>query len=168
MEENNDEKTNDEKTNDEKTNDEKTKVINVGVSKIRPQYNNLAEWMKNKEEHVYIGRKGAVFIDGIRFPLYDSIWANPYKITNEQPREKVLSLYSEYIDKKIQNDNMIGQLLKLKGKKLGCWCKPECCHGDILVGLIKKYDPIQDSKTIGKQIVFEIYDPIQVSRTIEK
>ena len=24
-------------------------------------------------------------------------------------------------------------LLELKGKTLGCWCKPEDCHGDILV-----------------------------------
>ena len=118
-----------------------TQVVNVSVKKIRPKYNNLSEWMKNKNEHEYIGRKGVVFIDGIRFPLYDSIWANPYKITENQSREQVLQLYSEYIEKKLESDNnLVKELLHLKGKKLGCWCKPECCHGDILVDLIKKYD----------------------------
>ncbi len=118
-----------------------TQVINVCVGNIRPEYNNLSEWMKNKEEHVYIGRKGVVFIDGVRFPLYDSLWANPYKISDSQPREKVLELYLEHIENKIKSDNLlVKELLKLKGKKLGCWCKPECCHGDILINLIKKYD----------------------------
>lgn len=27
-------------------------------------------------------------------------------------------------------------LLKLNGKTLGCWCKPDACHGDILIELI--------------------------------
>ena len=94
-----------------------------------------------KDENVYIGRKGVVFIDGVRFPLYDSIWANPYKITETQSREQVLKLYLKYIEKKLESDsNLVGELLKLDGKKLGCWCKPECCHGDILLELMKKYD----------------------------
>jgi hypothetical protein len=118
-----------------------TQVVNVKISNIKPQYKNLSEWMKKKDENVYIGRKQIIFIDGIRFPLYDSIWANPYKITENQSREQVLKLYLEYIEKKLESDNnLVEELLKLKGKKLGCWCKPECCHGDILVKLIEKYD----------------------------
>jgi hypothetical protein len=31
------------------------------------------------------------------------------------------------------------QLRELKGKELGCWCKPNKCHGDILLELIDKY-----------------------------
>jgi hypothetical protein len=27
---------------------------------------------------------------------------------------------------------------ELKAKVLGCWCKPEACHGDILVEIIEK------------------------------
>jgi hypothetical protein len=119
----------------------KTQVINVKVLNLRPKYNNLAEWIKNKDENIYIGRKGVIFIDGVRFPLYDSIWANPFKINENQSRDEVLRLYSEYIEKKLESDNnLVNELLKLKGKKLGCWCKPECCHGDILIDLIKKYD----------------------------
>ena len=118
-----------------------TQVINVSVKNIRPQYKNLHEWIGNKNDHVYIGRKGVVFIDGVRYPLENSIWANPYKISNDMSREQVLELYNEYIKNKLEKDNnLIKELLKLKGKKLGCWCKPECCHGDILLEMIKKYD----------------------------
>lgn len=118
-----------------------TQVVNVKVSNIKPQYKNLSEWMKKKDENVYIGRKQVIFIDGVRFPLYDSTWANPYKITENQSREDVLKLYLEYMEKKLESDNnLVDELLKLKGKKLGCWCKPECCHGDILIKLIEKYD----------------------------
>jgi len=123
--------------------DEKTEVINVGVKNIRPQYLNLHKWMLEKKSNVYIGRARVVFIDGIRYPLEDSIWANPYKITETQPREKVLELYREYIEKKLNLEpKLIEKLKELDGKKLGCWCKPECCHGDILVELITKYKNI--------------------------
>jgi hypothetical protein len=118
-----------------------TQVIKVSVENIRPEYNNLYEWMKNKDENIYIGRKGVVFINGTRFPLNDSPWANPYKITKDQSREQVLLMYLEYIEKKLEsNNNLINDLLNLKGKKLGCWCKPLSCHGDILIKLIEKYD----------------------------
>ncbi len=118
-----------------------TNVVNVSVSKIRPKYKNLYEWMSNTDENFYIGRGHVVYINGIKYPLYDSIWSNPYKITKERPREIVIELYKNYIEKKLEtNKNLIKELLKLKGKKLGCWCKPEYCHGDVLVKLIKKYD----------------------------
>lgn len=42
-------------------------IINCKVEFIRPQYNNLQEWM-NDENNIYIGRKGIVFINGVRFP----------------------------------------------------------------------------------------------------
>lgn len=132
------------KNNDEnldtKNNDETT-VLNVCVKNIRPKYKNLHKWMLDKESNVYIGRSRVVFIDGIRYPLYDSIWANPFKITETQSREQVLKLYREYIENKLESDPiLVNNLLKLKGKKLGCWCKPNDCHGDILVELISKYE----------------------------
>lgn len=118
----------------------KTEVMNVSVKNIRPKYSNLHQWILDKETNVYIGRARVVFIDGVRYPLEDSIWANPYKITETQSREQVLKLYYEYIEEKLKsNPELVKLLIKLDGKKLGCWCKPECCHGDILVELINKY-----------------------------
>ena len=31
------------------------------------------------------------------------------------------------------------QLISMKGKRLGCWCYPDACHGDVLLELIDMY-----------------------------
>jgi hypothetical protein len=114
-------------------------IVNVKVNNIRPQYKNLEEWMKN-ENNVYIARKGIIFIDKKRFPTFDSIWHNPYKITEENTREMVIEKYEKYIREKLQKDKkLVCELVKLKGKNLGCWCHPEKCHGDIILKLIEEY-----------------------------
>ena len=50
-----------------------TKVVNVKVSYIRPQYNNLKEWCEDSN-NVYIGRQGVVFVDGQRYPKQASVF----------------------------------------------------------------------------------------------
>lgn len=113
-----------------------TKVVCVKVNQIRPQYQNLKEWM-NDPLNVYIGRRGIVFIDNVRFPKEDSIWANPYKVGRDGTREEVIAKYKNHITHLISSNQITkDQLLSLKGKILGCWCKPEPCHGDVLVELI--------------------------------
>ena len=114
-------------------------VVNCKVKFIRPKYNNLEEWM-NDENNIYIGRKGVVFIDNIRFPQNSSNFANPYKIGKDGTREEILLKYKNYIVNKLNNNkDLVIELLSLKGKKLGCWCCPEMCHGDILLDLIDAY-----------------------------
>ena len=113
-----------------------TKVVNVRVKHIRPQYSNLKEWMEN-DKNEYIGRGGIVFIDGVRYPENGSIFANPYKL--EVSREESLRKFREHIIKKIKDEDLYEELMKLEGKNLGCWCKPELCHGDILVKLIDEF-----------------------------
>jgi hypothetical protein len=118
-------------------------VVNVKVANIRPKYNNLEEWC-NDSTNVYIGRKGIVFIDGVRYPKKDSFWCNPYKIDKNNNRDNVLFLYEKYLTEELSNDkNFIKELAKLKGKKLGCWCKPEQCHGDILLKFINQLSNTQ-------------------------
>lgn len=124
-----------------------TKVVNIKVENIRPEYNNLSEWMSNSN-NVYIGRKGIVFIDGKRFPQKDSIWHNPYKINDKIDRKTVINRYRKFIINKIRCEELTDQLLALKGKNLGCWCKPNECHGDVLVELINKYQNIELSKQL--------------------
>jgi len=112
-----------------------TKVICVKVKNIRPQYQNLKEWIEDPN-NVYIGRGGIVFIDKIRYPKQNSIWANPFKINKNETREDVIIKYKKYILNKISSDPKTYDLEKLRGKTLGCWCKPEKCHGDILIELL--------------------------------
>lgn len=124
----------------------KTIVVNVKVKNIRPAYNDvqkcvgyndLREWMMD-DKNVYIGRKGVVFIDGERFPKCDSIWANPFKITGDDTRQSVIAKYEKYIRNKIKKEHLYDELEKLRGKRLGCWCKPDACHGDILIKLLNE------------------------------
>ena len=116
-----------------------TCVCNVKVKFIRPQYQDLSEWMADSN-NVYVGRKGIVFINGERFPKKDSLWANPYKINKDSTRETVIDRYKKYIIEKLENDDKLMEELKLlKGKTLGCWCHPEECHADVLVKLVNEY-----------------------------
>lgn len=62
---------------------------------------------------------------------YASKWQNPFSV-KKYGREKALELYKEHILNHLYND-----LHELEGKELGCWCKPEPCHGDILLDLLK-------------------------------
>lgn len=109
-------------------------VVNVKVAHIRPRYQNLKEWCED-EENVYIGRRGIVFVDNVRYPLTDSPFANPYKVSKNLPRGEAIRMYREHIIQKIKTGE--ADLESLRGKTLGCWCKPEGCHGDVLIELLE-------------------------------
>ena len=74
---------------------------------------------------VYIGRPGK----GLH-----SIWGNPFVIGKDGTRAEVIAKYKEYI---ISNPVLMNMLPTLKGKTLGCFCKPQACHGDVLVQLLE-------------------------------
>ena len=120
-------------------------VVNVKVKYIRKEgYENLKEWMKD-ESNEYIGRRGVVIIEKRRYPEKGSIWGNPFKVGKDGTLEEVLEKYEEYICEKIEkNKEMKYNLMSLKDKRLGCWCKPNICHGDVLKRLIKKYEEDED------------------------
>lgn len=81
---------------------------------------------KYKEPYdVYIGR--------------GSVWGNPYTV-QAYGRELCIQMYEQYIRLRLhQEPDLYLQLLALKGKRLGCFCKPKACHGDILIKLIQEY-----------------------------
>lgn len=66
-----------------------------------------------------------------------SKWGNPYPITATQDRETVIAKYREYI---LSKPELLKDLHELKGKTLGCFCKPKPCHGDILVELVNQLE----------------------------
>lgn len=80
--------------------------------------------------------------------LYDvyigrpSKWGNPFshkKGTKAQflveSREEAIAAYESWLE----NSKLILDLHELKGKTLGCWCKPLPCHGDILAARAEVY-----------------------------
>jgi hypothetical protein len=78
---------------------------------------------KREEFDVYIGR--------------GSKWGNPYSHKEGTLAEHVVGSRTEAIQKfeeyLLSNEELMGSLDELKGKILGCWCKPKSCHGDILL-----------------------------------
>jgi hypothetical protein len=119
-------------------------VVNCRVKNIRPQYQNLKEWMAD-DDNIYIGRAGVVFINSKRFPKCSSAFCNPYKIGTDGDRKTVLKKYKTYIKERLESDpDLVDELISMEGKNLGCWCAPEPCHGHILLRLIEFYMDLID------------------------
>jgi len=79
---------------------------------------------KKEDFDVYIGRP--------------SIWGNPFKIENGCTREQSISKYKKYLLENFWLVEMARE--QLKDKVLGCWCRPQACHGDLLVEICECKD----------------------------
>jgi hypothetical protein len=65
---------------------------------------------------------------------HPSEWENPFSIGVDGDRLEVIRMFEEYLQRRIQNGAVtVERLAKLHGKKLGCWCYPHACHGEVLV-----------------------------------
>jgi len=62
-----------------------------------------------------------------------SKWGNPFRIGKDGTREEVIEKYREWLSGQWE---LLDEVHTLRGKTLGCYCKPLDCHGDILVGLV--------------------------------
>ncbi len=62
-----------------------------------------------------------------------SKWGNPFVIGRDGTREEVIEKYEKYLR---SNSDLMASLSELKGEVLGCFCKPQACHGDVLVKLL--------------------------------
>jgi hypothetical protein len=66
-----------------------------------------------------------------------SFLGNPYEIGRDGTRDAVIEKYREWFKKKLTSPVFRDRVLSLKGKKLGCWCKPLKCHLDVVVEYIE-------------------------------
>lgn len=73
---------------------------------------------KREAYDVYIGRPGP--------------WGNPFTIGKDGDRNQVIEKYRQWI---LQQPHLLSRLKELRGKVLGCWCKPLACNGDVLAQL---------------------------------
>jgi hypothetical protein len=104
------------------------RVINISKAELLKQgYRDLEHWLENPD-HIYIGRT-VRYVSGAR----QSKWANPFS-RKKYGRKKCIDLYDVYIRDKAE---LLDQIEELNGKVLGCWCKPDRCHGDVLISLLK-------------------------------
>lgn len=90
---------------------------------------------KKENYNVYIGRP--------------SKWGNPFTHKQDgktlakyivEDRDAAVNAYREWITNG-EGKHLLEDLHELKGGKiLGCWCKPQACHGDVLLELLKEYE----------------------------
>lgn len=73
---------------------------------------------KKSPYNIYIGRP--------------SKWGNPFTIGRDGTREEVIEKYKEWL---LTQPKLLEDLRELRGKVLGCWCKPMACHGDVLADM---------------------------------
>ena len=59
-----------------------------------------------------------------------SPYANPFRIEDEGQRNNVIVNYEVWLWR--QPDLARRARAELRGRRLGCWCKPAVCHGDVL------------------------------------
>lgn len=92
----------------------KTTVVNIRYSKY----------------DIYIGRAGHG---------HSGYFGNPFSASKNGGRENAIALYREYFYKRLRVDPEFARRTKgLKGKRLGCFCKPKNCHGDIIVEYLER------------------------------
>jgi len=61
-----------------------------------------------------------------------SKWGNPFVIGRDGTRIEVITKYLAHLER---HPELLAALHELRGLRLGCWCKPRDCHGDILAEL---------------------------------
>lgn len=97
-----------------------TRVINLKKYK---EYKGLS----SNKAYAYIGR--------------GSYWGNPYSMYEDgDDRNEVIRKFKYDFDfEKFPNKDK-SEVYKLTGKRLGCFCKPEACHGDVLANFLNSWD----------------------------
>lgn len=93
--------------------------------------------LKYSQYDVYIGR-----------PKRGQAWGfgNPFEIGKDGDRDLVIYKYEAWLVEDMDFDNkdatperrnwILSNIHLLKGKRLGCFCKPKACHGDVLARLV--------------------------------
>ena len=103
-------------------------VINVKKANLKKLgYPDFASWQSADDAHLYIGRNMNFYVPG----AFGSKWQNPYPV-KDYGLDRCLELYEAYI----RSSGLYDELEELQGKILGCWCKLDKCHGDILRKLL--------------------------------
>lgn len=86
---------------------------------------------KYKSEYdVYIGR--------------GSFWGNDWSHLPEtkakfkvETREEAVAAYKEHLWKQMRSGSVTHDMLRaLHGKRLGCFCAPQACHGDVIAAAV--------------------------------
>lgn len=63
-----------------------------------------------------------------------SIFGNPYRMSMVTTRAEAIAKYRVWFLERIERDaHFRVRVEALRGKRLGCYCAPLACHGDVIV-----------------------------------
>ena len=81
---------------------------------------------ERKSGDVYIGRAGKG---------EDGYFGNPFRIRRGEGRGTTIERYRDWFLKRVESDlEFRRRVLRLRGKRLVCFCAPNLCHGDVIAG----------------------------------
>ena len=104
----------------------KTKVVNI----------------RKETYDVYIGRAGHG---------ENGYFGNPFRLGTSMARGSTLDRYRKYFYHRIVTDEEFRKRIgELQGKTLGCFCKPNPCHGDIIKEYLDRIAENTDEIVIGQ------------------
>jgi len=85
--------------------------------------------IKYEDYDVYIGRAGRG---------NDGYFGNPFILSANEKRGSSIEKYRTYFYERMKTDDEFrNRINELKGKLLGCFCKPYPCHGDVIAEYLK-------------------------------
>ena len=89
--------------------------------------------IKDEKYDVYIGRAGRG---------QDGYFGNPFRLAAGETRGTSLEKFRVYFYDRLKTDaEYLRRVHELKGKTLGCFCKPYPCHGDIIAEYLDTVHP---------------------------
>ena len=100
---------------------------------------------KGQRHDIYIGRS-------TQGKLH---YGNPFHIGPDGTREEVVHKYELWLRgcaftelEQERRSWIIGTLHVLEGKRLGCYCAPSLCHGDVLIKLVNERKAVKHEEFI--------------------
>ncbi len=118
-----------------------TTIVNIKKKPLNARgIKDFATWAQHPN-CLYIGRNMSFYVPGTEA----SKWKNIFE-AKKYGLDQCLVLYEAHVR---NTPELWNDLESLKGKELGCWCKPNKCHGDVLIQLLaekEKGAPAQEVK----------------------
>ena len=71
-----------------------------------------------------------------------TLWGNPYQMGKEGTRDEVIAKFAYDFERRFLKlpEQFDMNIEKLRGKTLGCHCKPAACHGDVIASYLNSQD----------------------------